>query len=726
MATGFETSTFGYIEIYIGVVFPILLVACIGFVYYFSDPKMNKVTFVMVVLAYFCTFGILFTVPADVATVITDRKVEANHSISAYVLDVVKLNNVYNAFFVAILILTSLVLVFLEYFDTDGYFTVMSRFLSAGKRMLIDQTVSIVAALVVLGVLIGEKVVPADAAALELSLIIVTNIIYETFLMFLMGYGLIEFPRGLWLQGSLAHSLTRAQTIAYNDFKLLSNSQIVVGQVVANILKTKAEKEIAIGRDPEVSKAMAVLVEECPDDFRSLRHGEVALDKDHAVTVHVLAQLRTELNVAVAAYRVAEARVDTTKNEAYRLMNIEEAKDSDERVIHWTVTGKDSTEWEYQWYIHIRPWIMRLLSLCALLLSVFSMIGVIATMTGKSQTGSPYYMAVHQSGSRWVALAVFIMTTLGYASFVAYWSLLQMSFGGKMILVFRRSSGYCMSFSSRMCARLAAPVAFFYLGWLAEAGLIEGDWLYKQYPPTVTYRNTTVASVHVIDQQNVTTYRYVNETVLINNDFLMRSSFSNFYQIYKIGVFKTAFRSVFPVMLLVVMGLVIFNILNWILVKLRLSAFQMGTLVVPEDQLAEGKRKLEQYKVSLERTLQRGALTAKIQENMGSRNKAPGGSGSGGRAALGTSTPDSSDVEMATGSAGSGGAGRVGKKAPKGVSSLLHGHLRSDLASGAEDKDDAHSARAAVLARQPREITGTVERKVYGGLLGMSRSWKAL
>ena len=86
---------------------------------------------------------------------------------------------------------------------------------------------------------------------------------------------------------------------------------------------------------------MDILVSECPPDFRSLRHGEVMLDKDHAVTIHVLAQLRTSLNEAIEEWRISQAQVEHTKIEAYRLMNIEEAKFSDRNRIRWTTSGRD-------------------------------------------------------------------------------------------------------------------------------------------------------------------------------------------------------------------------------------------------------------------------------------------------------------------------------------------------------------------------------------------------
>jgi len=753
MSSSSGSDSTKYIQVYAGVVYPLVFCMCIGLVYYYRDPRMNKVTSVLCVLTHFCTFGILFTVPMDIATVVTDRRIVSEESsVESYVYDILQLNQVYNALFVIILVMTSAVLVFMEYYDTDGYFTWVSRVTHSLQRMVIDQGMAIVVALILLGVLIGQKVVPASAAALELSLIIVTNIIYEAFLMFLLGYGLVEFPRGLWMHGNLKRSLTHAQTIAYNDFKNMSNSQIAISQVVANILKTKAEKEIAINRDPTLKEAMDVLVGDCPSEFRSMRHGEVQVrvlpfppllttpaglarppslrdrgsllrlpcqvDKNHEVTVAVLARLRTELNVAVEDYRIVQSQVEATKLEAYRLMNIEEAKATDAQTIKWTETGKESTAWEYRWYVTIRPILYRLAGVVAALMSVLSLIGIISSMTGAQANSSPFFLALHMPRANWSAIAIFVIITLGYATFVAYWSLMQMQFGGAMRLQFRRTSAVCLSFSTRMCARLASPLAFFYLGWVAESGLTEGKWLFKPIPPTVTYANVTTSSFHLVNGHNVTTHHNVTVAVVTDNDVLMRSSFSNFYQIYKIGVFVVAFRSVFPVLLLLIMILVIFNVLNWLLVKLRLSAMQMGTLVVPEEQLAEGKRKLDQYKVSTERTMQRGDLKARIQESLAaSRAQEEGKAG----------TVKEKDKDAPTAPAL---VSTAGKQQTAGKSSLLQVQVRSDQLGrfdADDDDDDADgmdTARAAILSRQPREINGIVERKEHSGVFGLSHAWR--
>ena len=71
--------------------------------------------------------------------------------------------------------------------------------------------------------------------------VIVTNTVYETFLMFLLGYGLVQYPRHLWMQSNLDYYLLRTQMRASSDFKAIGESQLNISLVVADVMKTKAE-----------------------------------------------------------------------------------------------------------------------------------------------------------------------------------------------------------------------------------------------------------------------------------------------------------------------------------------------------------------------------------------------------------------------------------------------------------------------------------------------------
>ena len=110
--------------------------------------------------------------------------------------------------------------------------------------MMIINIAGVIAGVIVFGILIGQKVVEKDASAIELVAILISNIIYETFLMFLMGYGLIELPRSVWLSASLDSALLRSQMRACADFKDISNAQITMALSVANVIKTKNEVSI--------------------------------------------------------------------------------------------------------------------------------------------------------------------------------------------------------------------------------------------------------------------------------------------------------------------------------------------------------------------------------------------------------------------------------------------------------------------------------------------------
>ncbi len=92
--------------------------------------------------------------------------------------------------------------------------------------------------------MLGQKVVGDNADALKLAAVIVTNTVYEAFLMFLLGYSLIEFPRGIWNQANLDGYLLRTQMKAASQFKDISDAQLSVSLCVSDVLKTKGQVKL--------------------------------------------------------------------------------------------------------------------------------------------------------------------------------------------------------------------------------------------------------------------------------------------------------------------------------------------------------------------------------------------------------------------------------------------------------------------------------------------------
>ena len=106
-----------------------------------------------------------------------------------------------------------------------------------------------------------------------------------------------------------------------------------------------------------------------------------------------------------------------------------------------------------------------------------------------------------------------------------------------------------------------------------------GPWLYRPEPSSIGYANVTIATTTYdpTTGTNSTTTSIVLRPFTQNNDVLMRSAFSHFYQMDKIGVFRQFFATVFPIFLIIVMFLVMTNVLNYLLVLCKLEYMQMGT-----------------------------------------------------------------------------------------------------------------------------------------------------
>ena len=102
---------------YLGVVYIILFVFVIGIVLYYAEPGFPWHTYITLTMGYFCSFGILLLVPIDIAAIFSDRK---STDPSEYQSDISVLGQAYYIFFTIILVLGSAVLVFEEYYNTDG------------------------------------------------------------------------------------------------------------------------------------------------------------------------------------------------------------------------------------------------------------------------------------------------------------------------------------------------------------------------------------------------------------------------------------------------------------------------------------------------------------------------------------------------------------------------------------------------------------------------------
>lgn len=105
---------------YLGFVYPLLLILCIFMVVYYAEPGFPWHTYLTLIVTYFASFAIMLVVPIDIAVVIINRRSTFALNDPTYNNNVATLSSAYNTFFTILLIFGSFVLVFEEYYNTDG------------------------------------------------------------------------------------------------------------------------------------------------------------------------------------------------------------------------------------------------------------------------------------------------------------------------------------------------------------------------------------------------------------------------------------------------------------------------------------------------------------------------------------------------------------------------------------------------------------------------------
>jgi hypothetical protein len=108
------------IAVYLAFMYTALIVVCISIVVYYAEPGFPWHTYLTNIVGYFCSFGVLLLVPIDIAVVIVDRRSTFPENDPTYNNHVKILSAAYSTFFTIILIFGSFVLVFEEYYNTDG------------------------------------------------------------------------------------------------------------------------------------------------------------------------------------------------------------------------------------------------------------------------------------------------------------------------------------------------------------------------------------------------------------------------------------------------------------------------------------------------------------------------------------------------------------------------------------------------------------------------------
>uniref|UniRef100_H2YCN2 LMBR1 domain-containing protein 2 n=1 Tax=Ciona savignyi TaxID=51511 RepID=H2YCN2_CIOSA len=281
-------------------------------------------------------------------------------------------------------VLTWLVLPFIQSYVGAGDFSTLGKI----KRAVIENAVYYGSYLFIFGCLliyVAASKISLDIQQLKVLLITASNTWGLFLLVLLLGYGLVEVPRGLW------HAADNARCMAQTYFKLskLSTEKQEAAEDLEDVLEEVKRISNVVRYNHPVRKYVSEIIQKCPEELRSKmsqgmddyedyesndRSSNAVPSKNQLVKLHrkliraVQTQKRTNVQWRILMERGLHlenvAKNDTSMDRYWR----EEFPSTAERNAVSKFLCTPSTKW--WWFCKIQPFSRRTLAVCLVLLSI--------------------------------------------------------------------------------------------------------------------------------------------------------------------------------------------------------------------------------------------------------------------------------------------------------------------------------------------------------------------
>lgn len=557
-----------FIETYVSLLWISLAIAVFVFMWRWTDhSQMEWHCYITIYIAFFCSAGIICLCPPDLALALEARS-EPDGDIADHY-DTYSKEHLYTLYKLCFwpCFALNVILTVQEYYVTSGYFDFLSRIKDTLSRLGRIAALLFILFLILLGVVSNSG---AGHNTLKVTLMSLANIYGLFIIVFLMGYGLVEFPKFLFFAGddeNRKEQMRMRIAVTMSDQEMTS---IMMTTAVANAQKTLEELKRTRG-DVDLIAAVEKVLSHCPEDALSQSSssvGEVAKDKEGKVTIDSIALMHQRIIKGTGNYRAAQGRIERLKQEYWRLEDITRSYYRADGVqkIQWSFGKPESSVWMWKWHVEYKPWVFKFLALCAAVMSSTILLGELSMMSGQDNHASAWSEAVHSDTEHVGAIVMSTMVPLTFEVFLVMWALFQMRITGMMVIVPKQqTSPKSMSFAARRLVGMAPPLVYNHLGIVFESSFFtEDDDLAHRYRP----------------------------------------AFSRLY-----GEMDTSavgdFNTFFPFMILCVCLLQSANAFNRLLIWGKMPQYQFGETTATEAAVLKAEQKLKREHDRLERNVAR-------------------------------------------------------------------------------------------------------------------------
>ncbi|KAG5898796.1 hypothetical protein JTB14_011006 [Gonioctena quinquepunctata] len=442
----------------------------------------------IVLLAWYCSFLIIFALPLDVISTVyrqcIDKKDHSIHLVNSTtsaetysvaceppssILPERVFINLWRTVYWSTQFLTWLVMPMMQSYIKAGDFTVKGKLKSA----LIDNAIYYGSYLLICGVLLIylalKPGIDMDWSKLKAIASSASNTWGLFLLVLLLGYALVEVPRRLWEKSN--HSLTLTQS--YFKAAKLSSDKCEAEETVDDVLESLQAVSLAVRSDHPLHQHLETILQKIPvelEDRMSRRQlpedtptdmpSEKALVRLHKQTIKSLQILqRTETQWNIMVQKIFELE-DTLKNQISRDRKF---KRTFEKKHNWFTRYIYTSSIEWYWKCLFYCYTQKILAVLAGIFSV-AVVWSEVTFFSVSPRLSIFALIVFDNYDYFTVELLSTMVIL-YLCYCAYSTVLKIRVLNLYYLApHHQTNEYSLIFSGMMLSRLTPPLCLNFLG----------------------------------------------------------------------------------------------------------------------------------------------------------------------------------------------------------------------------------------------------------------------
>lgn len=380
--------------------------------------------------------------------------------------------------------LTWLILPLMQSYSTAGEFTTVGKL----RRALIENAIYYGTYLLIFGVLLVylalQPGMNLDAAKLKVVCVSASNTWGLFLLVLLLGYGLVEVPRGLWHSAQRGHALRHAYFRAAKLSLERAEAQERLDDLLQRMLRyweiQHVSGSLSSGHNP-LRRRLDVILAKLPEGTkvgscsRQRINTEVDVLSGSAVTERSLVRLHQQVIRALQHEGRTSCQWRLLVEEALHLEDVARNEESRDRRFRRTGPGTPTLlgAWcgptvEWYWLCRVRAICLRVLSV---LLGLWSMAVVWSEMTFFIRSPMVSLFGVfHRAAEQrhdYLAIEVVSVVTLGYLCVCAYYTVFRVRVLNYYYLApHHLTDAYSLVFAGMLLCRLTPPLCLNFLGLL--------------------------------------------------------------------------------------------------------------------------------------------------------------------------------------------------------------------------------------------------------------------